>query len=256
MVQNKPSKFFQHIECVQEDRPWGAFLDAGTGVHSLSWVMKLKTERWTAVTGAPGDARLVEDASRRFRREQDRIVVGNWAKADLLAGEEYDTVLADYLLGAVEGFAPYFQPYLFARLRPLTKKVLYLTGVEPYVPANEPVEPAARLVWKIGRFRDACLLLTGGLPYREYPSAWVQDQLKRSGFNVHSIQRFNTRYKSQFINSQVDLSLRALKQLCDRKSTSTLTEYGEKLRAEALELSAKKSGLASGSEYVIVAHPT
>ena len=170
------SKFFAYIEQEQAERPWGTFLDAGSGVHSLSWVSQLQTERWTAVTGAPRDAERMRTATGGVRRPQDQIILGNWAKADLLKGEVYDTVLADYLLGAVEGFAPYFQPYLFARLRPLTGKVLYLTGAEPYVPENEPSTRAGRIVWQIGRFRDACLLLSGELPYREYPSAWVVDQ--------------------------------------------------------------------------------
>jgi len=251
----KPSRFFQHIESEQEQRPWGTFLDAGTGLHSIEWVTHLNTESWTAVTGAPRDADKVREATDAVRRPQDRIILGNWAKADLLKGEAFDTVLADYLLGAVEGFAPYFQPYLFARLRPLTRKTLYLTGAEPYVPANEPSTAAGILVWKIGRFRDACLLLSGELPYREYPSAWVMDQLKRSGFQPRAIKHFETRHKQKFVNSQIDLSVQALNRVNDRSVAQALSEYGEVLRAEALQVNVSEAGLAHGSDYVITAEP-
>ncbi|MEO1187941.1 MAG: class I SAM-dependent methyltransferase, partial [Pseudomonadota bacterium] len=165
MTANKVSGLFRHIETLQGDRPWGTFLDAGTGLHSIGWISQLSTDRWTAVTGAPGDAERVRVAVKDVQRKDDKIVLGNWASADLLKGETYDTVLADFLIGAVEGFAPYFQAYVLARLRPLTKNVLYITGVEPYVPANRPETRAGNLVWDIGRFRDACLLLTGEMPY-------------------------------------------------------------------------------------------
>ena len=62
-----------------------------------------------AVTGATGHAIQVRDASDPVRRKQDRIIVANWGDPTLLAGETFDTVLADYLIGAIEGFAPYFQ---------------------------------------------------------------------------------------------------------------------------------------------------
>ena len=255
MSKPKPSALFQHIERQQNGRPWGSFLDAGTGVKSISWVATLATERWTAITAAPQDAARIQDATQEVRRPQDKILLGNWAKADLLKGETYDTVLADYLLGAVEGFAPYFQSYLLARLRPMTGKILYLTGAEPYVPSNRPTTEAGRLVWEIGRFRDACLLLSGELPYREYPSAWVSDQLKRSDFSVQSVERFPNRYKANFVTSQIDLSLEALKQVDDETTARALSERGERLRANALALIATDGALAHGYDYVIAAEP-
>lgn len=251
----KPSKLFRYIEQVQGPRPWGAFLDAGTGVRSIQWVQQLATDRWTAVTGAPNDATAVDAVTRATRRPQDQIVTGNWATADLLQGTQFDTVLADYLLGAVEGFAPYFQPYLFARLRPLTRGVLYVTGAEPYVPSDEPETPAGRAVWRIGRFRDACLLLSGELPYREYPSAWIVDQLNRSGFKPHSLKRFEVRYQASFVNTQIDLSLAALNKLKDETVAKALLGQGEDLRARALEVIAAEGGLAHGFDYVIAADP-
>jgi len=249
----KPSLLFEYIEQLQGDRPWGSFLDAGTGLHSISWVSRLETSSWTAITGAPGDADKVRDATAGVRRPQDRIVLGNWAKADLLKGEIYDTVLADYLLGAIEGFAPYFQPYLFARLRPLTRQTLYITGPEPYVPADRPQSKAGQLVWEIGRYRDACLLLGNDLPYREYPSAWVSDQLKRSGFSPRGLERFPIRYKASFVNSQIDLCQPRLDRLQDRALAAALTRAGEDLRKRALDLIDRDGALEFGFNYVLAA---
>ena len=188
MTKRKQSVLYRYIERVQGQRPWGAMLDAGTGVNSLSWIAGLETAHWTAVTGSAGEAVRVREALRHGIRPQDRLVEGNWADPDLLKGECYDTVLADYLLGALEGFTPYFQTYLFSRLRPLTRRTLYVTGLEPYVPTVMPESRAGRLLWELGRFRDACILLSGGSPYREYPVQWVVDTLQQSGFAVHKVK--------------------------------------------------------------------
>ena len=39
----------------------------------------------------------------------DEIVIGNWRDDNFLKDRVFDTVLADYLIGAIDGFAPYFQ---------------------------------------------------------------------------------------------------------------------------------------------------
>ena len=44
--QSRPavSGLFGEIEKLHGDLPWGAFLDAGTGTHSIGWVGSLATE--------------------------------------------------------------------------------------------------------------------------------------------------------------------------------------------------------------------
>src|SRR3982751_1667463 len=98
----RPDALFAEIVRLQGNTPWGSVLDAGTGRHSLSFVKSLPTSRWTAVTARPAPALETE-------RAQDRIVVGNWTDTALLDGESFDTVLVDYVVGALDGFAPYFQ---------------------------------------------------------------------------------------------------------------------------------------------------
>ncbi|MEM7741863.1 MAG: class I SAM-dependent methyltransferase [Pseudomonadota bacterium] len=253
--ERKHSKLYRYIEQLHDNRPWGAFLDAGTGTNSISWVADLVTERWTAVTGSAGEASLAQAAAGSKQRPQDQIVLGNWADAGLLKGEVYDTVLADYLLGAVEGYQPYFQPYLFRRLRPLTRRALYATGLEPYVPTPRPESPAGRLVWEIGRFRDACVLLKGGVPYREYPAPWVVHQIQSAGFAVQSVKHFSIGYKEVFVNAQIDIAIRRLDVLTDRSLAQALMERGEALRGEAHAMIKEEGALRSCRNYVIAATP-
>ena len=255
MKDRKHSALFRHIEGLHGERPWGAVLDAGTGVNSISWVASLETERWTAVSGSAGETELARQAVGTALRPQDRVIQGNWAEADLLKGEIYDTVLADYLLGAVEGFAPYFQTYLFTRLRPLTRGALYVTGLEPYVPTARPETRAGRLLWEIGRFRDACMLLAGNRPYREYPAPWVVDQLQRAGFAVRNVKHFAIGYKERFVNAQIDMCAPGLETLADRALAQALKEHGEALRVEAVALIKEEGALRACRNYVVAAEP-
>ncbi|MEM8935646.1 MAG: class I SAM-dependent methyltransferase [Pseudomonadota bacterium] len=255
MSERKHSALYRYIEHAQGERPWGTLLDAGTGVNSIAWVAALSTERWTAVTGSGGEADRVRDAIKTKQRAQDQLIVGNWADPQFLKGERFDTVIADYLLGAVERFAPYFQPYLFARLRPLTRGVLYVTGLEPYVPGDRPTNAAARIVWEIGRFRDACQILAGDRPLREYPAPWVVDHVKRAGFEVHTVEHFEVGYKTRFVNVQIDMGLRRLDGLTDPTLADALKKRGEALRTEALDLIENEGALRACRNYVVAAKP-
>lgn len=253
-VRRSVSGLFREIETIQDGKPWGRLLDAGTGTHSIGWVGSLVTEQWTAVTGAEAHAVQVRDVIAPHRRDGDRIVVGNWADPGLLAGETYDTVLADYLLGAIDGFAPYFQHRLFARLRPLVGHRLYIVGLEPYVIA-EPDTDAGRILRDIGRFRDACLLLAGEQPYREYPAQWTVDHLEASGYRVVAAKRFANRYKQRFVDSQIDMCAPRLARIADRDLARSLAARGEALRARALDRIEREGSLRHGFDYVLAAEP-
>ncbi len=255
MKPKKHPRLLRYIQQLQGEHSWGTFLDAGTGVQSLRWVVDLRTERWTAVSASPTHAQRVQKAIKESQRPDDKIVLGNWVDTDLLKGEQYDTVMADYLLGAVEGFAPFYQPYLFKRLRPLTRKMLYVKGLEPYVPTMRPHDAAGRILWEIGRFRDACVLHGNDLPYREYPAGWVIDNLRMNGFEVLNMKHFDIRHKKLFVNAQIDGCVPILEKLADRNLAESLKARGEALRAEALEFIESKGALRSGRNYVIAAKP-
>lgn len=248
------SVLFEYIEALQGERQWGTFLDAGTGVNSITWVSGLATDSWTAVTGAEGMAISVERALKGKKREQDRLVLGNWQDPRFLAGERFDTVLADYLLGAIDGFAPYWQDELFPRLCALTKKRLYLVGLEPYVPFDATTA-AGKLVVEIGRLRDACLLLAGERTYREYPSAWVARQLDRAGFEVIETKRFPIRYGKKFVDGQMKMCRQRMATVADRKLARVMLEHVDDVERRALAHIEIDGGLSHGADYVMVAEP-
>lgn len=248
------SSLFTHIERLQGETPWGSLLDAGTGVASAKWIVSLPTRRWTAVTAAEGHATQVREAVGDRMRADDRLLLGNWMDPALLHGEVHDTVIADYLVGAIEGFGPYFQESLFRRLRPLVGNRLYVVGLDPYVVGDAPT-PAARLVREIGRLRDICLLLADETPYREYPAEWVVDQVEQAGFTVLSARRFANRYRARWINSQLDMGLRRLAGLADRALVEAVGNRIEAIRAEAIALAEAEGGLVHGFDYVIAAEP-
>ncbi len=246
------SVLFRHIEQLQSDRPWGRFLDAGTGAHSLRWISSLTTSDWTAITASEQMADEVRAAV--TPRPGDRLLVGNWLNDALLMGERFDTVLMDYLIGAIEGFAPYWQERAIERMRPLVAGRLYITGVEPYVPFPANTE-SGRLVREIGCLRDACLLLAGERPYREFPLEWVQRQLGLSGFRLLDVRRFPIRYGPRFINGQLNMCRQRLARLASTELVRGLEHRIESLRAEALSACEKQGGLAHGADYVLAAEP-
>lgn len=246
------SALFRHIEQLQGEAPWGAFLDAGTGVNSALWSTGLATERWCAVTASAGHGAQVQDRAGVRLRPQDRLIVGDWTDPELLAGEGFDTVLADYLVGAVEGFSPYFQTQLFARLRPLVKGRIYVVGLDPYVVGDAPTE-VARAVRDIGRLRDAVLLLAGETPYREFPAEWVVNALQASGYRVLSGRRFANRYREAWVNGQLDMAARRLVKLPDSALAAAMGLTIETMRGSSLDLCLRHGGLAHGHDYVIAA---
>lgn len=253
MLHRPPAPLFAVIERLQGDRPWGSLLDAGTGVKSARWARGLATERWTGVSADP--AHLAETrAGLGAIRPQDRLVAGNRTDPALLAGEVHDVVLTEYLLGAMEGFAPYFQEGLFARLRPLVGRRLYVVGLDPYVAGRAEGE-SARMVQAIGRFRDGCSLLAGEAPYREFPAEWVLEQLQRAGFRIVFAQRFPNLYPMDWVEMQLATSQALLERIADRGLARALSAQAGRLRRKAAALIARIGRLAHGADYVVAAEP-
>jgi len=248
---------FSTIERFHAGRPWGAFLDAGTGWHSLSWLRTLDTERFTAITGAPArETDLKKRLGPGGMRAADRIVTGNWTDPTLLHGETYDVVLADYLLGAIDGFAPYFQGQLFGRLHRLVSPGtgrLYVVGLEPY--PDRAADHGGRLVLEIARLRDACILLAGHRCYREYPREWVHRSLEASGFVVEDSVAIPIVYRRRFVDGQLDVCVRKLPYIADLGLRAAMKAHIADLRARAHDHLLRVGGIGFGSDYVVAARP-
>jgi len=197
-------------------------------------------------------AEEVHEATVGHRRANDRIVVGNWLDEQLLQGQSFDTVLVDYLIGAIDGFAPYWQDQLFERLRPLVNGRVYITGVEPYVPFSATTA-AGRLVREIGCLRDACLLLAGERPYREFPLDWILRQLDRTGFRVVHARHHPIIYRQRFVDSQLDMCRDRIRRFHAQAPAESMLAYVDDLHQRALELLERENGLRHGADYLIAA---
>ena len=242
---------FDTVTRLHGDRPWGAVLDAGTGNHSLGWICGRPTERWTAITGDPSRADTLRKEFGSRMRPDDRILSGNWTDPLLLHGERYDVVLADYLLGAIDGFAPYFQDRLFERLRPHVAGRLYAIGLAPYPDWDDT--PGGKVILEIARLRDACILLAGHRCYREYPMDWTVRHLERAGFEVEDATSFPIVYRSRFIHGQLDVCVRKLPYFQDRGLAKAMEATIAELRARALALA--EGGIHFGEDWVVTARP-
>jgi len=248
----KVSALFNKIEKLQGRKPWGHVLDAGTGPRSLAWLSTLRTASLTAVTSQEVMAQSAPQALATPLRECDRILVGNWADGGLLPGERFDTVVLDYVVGAIDAFAPYFQEGFLSQMASRTHRTLYVTGLEPYVPIVVDDE-VGQFVGDLGRLRDACTLLARERPYREYPAEWVSRRLQAAGMKVTDVTHFRIRSREQFLNSQLEICEVRASRFEDRALAARMVEHIEAMRRRGEALIVKHDGLPYGRDYVLKA---
>lgn len=216
---------------------WGSVLDAGTGDHSLGWLASLAPASLTAIT--------VETWRMDGLRQvapQARVELGQWTDPALLAGEVFDVVLADYVIGAIDGHAPYFQYGFLERIRPHVGRRLYLVGLEP--PPRD-----GSVLDEVCRVRDAAILLAGHRCYREYPREQVLKWLDQAGYTVLDSKSFPNRLGERFVNGQLDVAQRKLPYFVDRGVAAAMESHIAELRRRALAAVPQ----VWGSDWVIAA---
>ena len=247
----KIDALFQQIEIWQEKTTWGNTLDAGTGEHSLRWLLTQNTSSLTAITGDKQRELTLKEQFKEQLGQKDRIRTGNWLNQSFLEQEKYDTVIADYLLGAIEGFAPYFQHKLFSRLRQHCKGTLYVIGQEPF--PLSPVDPGAQLIWELNRLRDSCILLAGHSCYREYPQHWVLEHLELSGYRILRTQSFPIYFSHNYCNNQLRVCQSKLRFIENRSLARELSVHIEALKERFYEYLSLNRTIQFGEDYVIQA---
>ncbi len=216
---------------------WGRVLDAGTGDHSLGWLAGLPSESLTAVT--------VETWRMTGLREtapHAKVVLGEWTDPALLHGETFDQVLVDYVIGAIDGHAPFFQYGFLERLRPHCAGRVYLVGLEPQPRDGSVLD-------EVCRTRDACILMAGHRTYREYPREVVLRWLEQARFRVVDAQAFPNTLGARFVNGQLDVAARKLPYFADADLAASMGRHIEELRARALA----RGEQTWGEDWVIVA---
>jgi hypothetical protein len=243
---------FQQIESWHGNKSWDDVLDAGTGKHSLHWILGQSTHSVTAITGAQQRKLELSSQFSHQLRESDNIIVGNWINPSLLVDQRFDIVIADYLLGAIEGFAPYFQSKLFARLKPHCKNMLYIIGQEPLPDA---FSKGGELISDLYRLRDACILLAGHRCYREYPLRWIQENLAQSGYQVLQSQEFPMSLGASFVGSQILVCQSKLRFIQNRSLAKEMSFHIESLKNTLLNYIKIHGSIPFGEDYVIQAKP-
>ena len=240
---------FAAVEAHEAPFGWGPTLDAGTGVHSLRWLLQTPAAPLTAVTASTS---LEQDVRKGLLAElkQARLVIGNWSDPDFLAGERFEVVVADYLLGALDAYQPYGQDLLFPRLRRVVAPGgrLYVVGLEPSPAAAS--EPWGELVLATERLRDAMIRLCGDRCYREFPRVWVERALSRAGFAIEATHVFPIRYGPSWIKRQLGVGRSKLSRIDAELGAALLARAA---RIEALADAAGKERSVFCADYLVVA---
>jgi hypothetical protein len=251
-----PDVLFETVERYHESRPWGRVLDAGTGVASVKWMMKLSTcSAWTAITADERMKSAILNDANVSIRDCDKLVVGNWMDDAFCATlGSYDTIVADYLIGAVDGFSPYTQDIIIKKLKEhlLPGGRLYIIGMYP-IPDHAQGE--AEIITEVRRVRDACILLAGHRPYREYPSEWVIRHLEASGLRVFKSKIFTILHSEESILRQLHVARSKLDLMPNVALRTAMDSYLTEIE-ERMVLAVRKQPKGSiplSHDYVIAA---
>lgn len=226
MKVTSPTKdpLFRAIEKIheKEDKRFGVVLDAGTGGHSLRWLSNLpEIDRIVAVSADLSSGEGKGAAGETLNADRgDVLVQGSWCvdgrrPKDV---EPCDTILADYLIGSMDGFTPFAQDRLLEDILPLLKPdgFIHLVGLQPIytllsASAYSRLTDAQKVVVDTARVRDACILLARHRPYREFPLDWIERQLTKNGLElIAPPQTYGVVWKHATIKRQLDVARRKL----------------------------------------------
>ncbi len=291
VVGGKEDPAMGRIEQTQKkiQKPYGDVLDAGTGMYSLRWLAgllyrynknddddggkdPLYMSSYVAVTA---DDNFRRDCQRKAEElgisEYGEIIRGNWdienvdddddgsgdnnqSRDKLCAGQMFDTILADYLVGAIDHFSPFYQDKLFDRLSTHLKKggVMHLTGLNP-IP--EKVSGPGNIFCRITKLRDACILLAGSRPYREHPCDWVVRHLERSGFDVVDVAKFPNKYTYEKVEVQINACRSTLEYIDDDELRETMGKRIDRIDDECKKIceECENGEFTLGYDWVITA---
>jgi len=264
---------------------WIADLIHSSSSSSSSESSPLFVRHYTAVTADESMRQeVVEEARKLNISDKGDVVIGNWCfpqtpsastqssaatvatttletlkneeimLGNLLHDQVYDTILADYLIGAMDGFSPFYQDLIISRLNRhlVPGGRLYIVGLQP-IP--DSVNTDANIMCKVTKLRDACILLAGHRCYREYPVDWVIRQVERvPGLKVVKVSQFPILYSHNTIKTQLDVARRKLPYFPTKQLANEMEKVINALEDESEMLTEKSPNkkLKLGFDYVIV----
>ena len=240
---------------VIREKDLGTMLDAGTGLNSVQWLKAIGCKGWLGITA---DKRMKENVIKEAKLnsvDAESLVVGNWMdEACSTSLGKFDTIVADYLFGAVDGFSPYNQDIILRKMRQHLNPggVLYIIGMYP-IPdhASGPAE----IITEIRRARDACILLAGHRPYREYPSEWVIRHLQQDGFEIKKSRSFSILHSKDSAVRQIRVARSKLELMENGAIRGGMQLYLEDLesRVEDAMDEAENGKIPLSHDYVLMA---
>jgi len=269
LVFGKDDSLFGCIEEQQGEKPFGRVLDSGTGLHSLRWIATLADDSkgmvsFTAITADEKMRRSVQREAEALEiSELGNVIIGNWFGSEpldekLLSDheEKYDTILADYLIGAMDGFSPYEQDQMIPKLAKLLNPGgrLYIVGLEP-LPDTAPGD--ANIICKVRQVRDACILLAGHRCYREYPVEWIERQVKthadKTGLELIRTSKFPILHRHATILSQINVARSKLPFFSSQDLANSMRDVLDDLERQSLKATTEGGRIRLGFDYVVSA---
>ena len=165
----------------------------------------------------------------------------------------FDSILADYLIGAIDGFSPFYQEQIFSKLVSHLSPGgrIYVVGLNP-IP--DSVEGNGDVFCRVTKARDACILLAGHRCYREYPVEWIEGQLINNNLNIIESRRFPILYSYASILRQINVARTKLPLFKNAVLREGMKVHLEDLEKESLLMTKNESvRLRLGFDYVVVA---
>jgi hypothetical protein len=258
LVFGKDDALFGSIEQQHGDRQFGNVLDAGTGMHSLRWIATLSDKGMTQFSAITADktmqTNVQNEADALEVSHLGNILIGNWfGDSPLQLNEQYDTILADYLIGAMDGFSPHQQDLMIPKLVNYLKPGgrLYIVGLQP-VPDSAPDE--ANIICKVRQVRDACILLGGHRCYREYPVDWIQRQIESNPqLDLLTTTTFPILYKHATIINQINVGRSKFSHFPTPELANEMKKVLDDLEQQSLEATQRVGRIRLGFDYIVTA---
>jgi hypothetical protein len=270
LVFGKDDALFGWIEEQQEGRDFGKVLDAGTGLHSIRWLATLELKGMVSVDAITADRTMQKNVQQEVDAlgvsHLSRVLIGNWFPDSITEPDQnpllqdissdYDVILADYLIGAMDGFSPYKQDQMISQLVGLLKPGgrLYVVGLQP-IPDKTPGNDAANVICRVRQARDACILLAGHRCYREYPVDWVQRQVEdHPDLELLPSRQFPILYRHETICKQIQVGRSKFK-LFRPELVSSMGALLDDLEKQSFEATSKAPNgkIQLGFDYVVTA---
>ncbi|KAH8091191.1 hypothetical protein JL720_6078 [Aureococcus anophagefferens] len=225
----------------------------GTAFGAARAGSRMPCSTLTAVTARAAGTDAYGDRLRdAFAGAAVDVVVGNWREAGFLAGERYDVVVADYLLGAVELHWPHGADAVLARLLGALKPggTLLFVGVEPYESLLDRADDADRLVLDVESLGDSAAALAGEATYREVPEAWITRQVDaRDGYAVVASETFPMTLSAASLRKQVTYARTTSAKIAD---AGLRKAYERRVAELTIEVNAWKGTHRKGRNYALV----